>query len=130
MNQTVQKWSDRAGAFIGLIGVVIIVSVKVMTYGTRWEFGPRGVPVSKLAEDGLHYSDGSAVNPLELALIQSGHEESTVLASFALYIFLATLIIRAYLMLKRSQDARDQFRAAIEKEFPELRYRANEQQSS
>jgi len=55
-------------------------------YGTRWEFGPYGFPVSLVASDGCHYLDGVAIDPITLALIRSGHEQDVGLALLVLLV--------------------------------------------
>jgi hypothetical protein len=65
------------GKMCSLLGWSIFLFVLVgfaAQYGKRWEFGPHGFN-TLVAEDGQNYrGDGTAIDPITLALHRSGHD--------------------------------------------------------
>ncbi len=106
---------------------IYLIYLKITSYGTRWEFSPRGIPVSKLARDGQHYADGSEVSPLDMPLIQSGYEELVSLSSYGFLVGMALLLAKSAITLDHKQRALIQFRAELEKECPRFQHQGNNQ---
>lgn len=121
---------DVGAALIGFVGLLAMLYMKIRTYGERWEFSPRGIPVSKLARDGRHYADGSEVSPLDMPLIQSGYEELVSLSSYGFLLGMALLIAKSTITLDHKQRALNQFHAELEKEYPRYQRQGNNQHTS
>jgi hypothetical protein len=90
-------------------GLFLFLTIYQATmHGRKWEFGTYGMPVSLLAEDGRHYRDGSEVDPLTLALVRSGNEETV-----HLIIVGVLLLMLGWLMLECRKLHRLMVRRAI-----------------
>ena len=90
MQETDMIVKDRFGMaeiLCSLTGWAIFLAVLIgnaMQYGKRWEFGPHGFTRVLVAGDGKHYRDGTAIDPITLALHNSGQEEAFQLAAIGI----------------------------------------------
>lgn len=65
-------------AIVPLVGWLVLAAsiVGCLTkFNTHWQVGRYGMPHTVVAEDGWHYSSGTEIDPLTLAVVQSGYEE-------------------------------------------------------
>ena len=83
--------SSTSGCFFALLGPAILIMGAVNVagkYGRQWHFGRYGMPVTLIAQNGLH-PDGQPVNPIVMAIVRTGYEPELHLA---LSLFIATCL--------------------------------------
>ena len=101
--------------WISILGwlAFLLCSIKDLPgYGKRWGLSEFGLPTTLLASDGLHYRDGSEIEPAMHVILRSGLEGPVVsLLSVVLLAALAWLRveIRKWRQVSRdSQELREQ----------------------
>lgn len=62
----------------GILLLFVVLTNVAFSYGSRWVIGRHGLPVSLLAPDGVHYADGSVVDPITLSVIRANIEEQVL----------------------------------------------------
>lgn len=68
---------------IGCVAFVGLVIVLAGQRGARWDFGRRGLPEPIVGADG-RYPDGTLVDPINRALVESGRHHEVLCALAAL----------------------------------------------
>lgn len=70
-------------------------------YGTHWEFGRFGLPRAALLPGTTLYRDGTVPDPINLALIRSGSEESVMAVMLGIILILVVWCVREQHRLNR-----------------------------
>jgi hypothetical protein len=82
----------------------------ICQYGSRWEFGRLAMPAVLLDASGTAYRDGTMIDPITLAIAQSGKEQEAWIVAvgvvMALLIWAAISIGRTHPDYQRSEDTR------------------------
>jgi hypothetical protein len=95
--------------FIRIYGgplVFLVIAVNCVAHlGSRWEFGPSGIPRSVVSPGGHSYSDGTLIDPLTSGLIRAGIEEEVMLAIF---LFIVACVAGTILILRDTAKKRHQ----------------------
>jgi hypothetical protein len=65
---------NKVYSLFGLAFIVGILVRAMWTYGGEWEFGPHGIPMVALSQDGTTYRDGGEIDPITAAITRSGNE--------------------------------------------------------
>jgi hypothetical protein len=97
----------------------------VTGHGTRWAFSQKGMPVSLVAEDGLHYRDGTPIDAISLGMIHAGVEEDVLLTIFS--VIGSALLWVAYESVQYFRAAKA-YNAVLDEE--EARFKAGRRQSN
>jgi hypothetical protein len=81
--------------------------------GERWKIGPLGMPETLVGPDGLHYLDGAAIDPITLAVHNSGFEQQagwTICGVLVLLLlFLASHIVKLRRMMREFHELAGKF---------------------
>jgi hypothetical protein len=89
---------DICGAGL-LLGIFINL---LAHHGTWWTLGPHGMPVSLVAEDGLHYLDGEPLDPVTLWMVQNDCEEEVWAGLFSFY---AIMLLYIFVKIRRAVNS-------------------------
>jgi hypothetical protein len=83
---------------------------QISMHGKEWKFGRYGIPVSILSPDGRAYADGKPIDPINLAIIQSGNEERAMGVALAVFggaiIFCGVQIVQVHRITSDSRRCR------------------------
>jgi hypothetical protein len=81
--EIVMKWLKIAKNWtILLLGYGLLAALGwhfVEGFGSRWEFGRHCMPKSLVAQDGVHYLDGTTIDSITLSAVRNGNEEDVLL---------------------------------------------------
>ena len=91
-------------SLIGISGWLLFIGLCInfaANCGARWRMGPLGMPETMVGPDGLHYLDGAAIDPITLALHNSGYDQQVGWTLCAVFVLLLLFLISHVVKLRR-----------------------------
>jgi hypothetical protein len=87
----------RIFVYAGPLFFLLLTLNQVRHYGSRWEFGRMGMPVT------IASADGTKIDPLTQTLARSGAEEGAMLG---LLLYMGVCIVGAFLLMRDTAKKR------------------------